>query len=235
MTRSIVAALVLCFVCHAYGGEPVPEFPSLTDETMPWNEENLPWDDEEILYGATKYIKHLYEAPASATVITAQEIEKMGAFTLADVLERVPGLAITRTTPYGKRSIVVRGAKNSEGDLVLFNIDHHAMDHANTGSAAWQLLDMQVHNIKRIEVIRGPGSALYGANAATGVINILTKNGNIIDGFEARVGGGSFDKRELSLLAGKRFDDWDISALVNYSKHNASDMFISRSLSGLTV
>ncbi len=227
--RRIVITLAFCFACHSYADDSVP---SLPDDATLWDDDGVLLDEEEMLYGATKYIKHLYEAPASATVITAQEIEKMGAFTLADVLERVPGLAISRTTPYGKRSIVVRGAKNSEGDLVLFNIDNHAMDHASTGSAAWQLLDMQVHNIKRIEVIRGPGSALYGANAATAVINILTKNGNIIDGYEARVSGGSFDKRELSLLAGKRFDDWDISALVNYSKRNASDTFISSDLFG---
>ena len=58
------------------------------------------------------------------------------------------------------------------------------------------------------------------------------KNGNIIDGYEARVSSGSFDKRELSLLAGKRFDDWDISALINYSKRNASDTFVSSDLFG---
>ena len=175
VTRCIAVTLVLCFTCHASGNGTSPESSPPPDEIMPWEEETMLWDEEEMLYGATKYIKHLYEAPASATVITAQEIEKMGAATLADVLERVPGIAIATTTPYGKRSIVVRGAKNSEGDLVLFNIDNHAMDHAATGSAAWQLLDMQVHNIKRVEVIRGPGSALYGANAATAVINILTK------------------------------------------------------------
>jgi len=226
--RSITITLALCFTCHAYGDKS----PSLPEEDILWDDDSMLLDEEEMLYGATKYIKHLYEAPASATVITAQEIEKMGAASLADVLERVPGISIATTTPYGKRSIVVRGAKNSEGDLVLFNIDNHAMDPAATGSAAWQLLDMQVHNIKRIEVIRGPGSALYGANAATAVVNILTKNGNIINGYEARVSGGSFDKRELSLLASKRFDDWDISALVNYSKRNASDAFVSSDLFG---
>jgi len=190
------------------------------------------WDEEDILYGATKYMKHLYEAPASATVITAQEIEKMGAATLADVLERVPGIAIATTRSFGKRSVVVRGLKNDEGDLVLFNIDNHAVNPVGNGSATMQWLDMQVHNIKRIEVIRGPGSALYGANAAAAVINILTKNGNIIDGAEAKVSIGRFDRRELSLIAGKQINDWDVSALINYTKHNATDRFIDRDLFG---
>jgi len=230
--RSIVLTFALFFACHVYGKEPFPELSSLSEETAPWDEEDELWDEEDILYGATKYIKHLYEAPASATVITAQEIEKMGAATLVDVLERVPGIAIATTRSFGKRSVVVRGLKNDEGDLVLFNIDNHAVNPVGTGSATLQWLDMQVHNIKRIEVIRGPGSALYGANAAAAVINILTKNGNIIDGAEAKISTGRFDRRELSLIAGKRINDWDISALVNYTKHNATARFVDRDLFG---
>jgi len=230
--KNIAITFAFCFVCHASENGTSPESSSPPDEDMSWEEEGMLLDEEEVLYGATKYIKHLYEAPASATVITAQEIQKMGAATLADVLERVPGIAITITTPNGHRGIVVRGLKGYEGALVLFNVDHHAVNPVVTGSATWQFLDMPVHNIKRIEVIRGPGSALYGSNAAAAVINILTKNGNIIDGAEVKVGTGSFDRRELSLIAGKRFDDWDISASMNYSKYNASDTLLSPDMFG---
>ena len=230
--KSIIVSFVFCVTCNAYGDEPVPESPSSSEETIPWEEEDLPWDEEDMLYGATKYMKHLYEAPASATVITAQEIQKMGAATLADVLERVPGIAIVTTFPNGHRGLVVRGLKGADGALALFTVDHHAVNPIATSSGTWQFLDMPVHNIKRIEVIRGPGSALYGDNAATAVINIITKNGNIIDGAEIKVGAGSFDRRELSVIAGKRFDDWDISASMNYSKYNASGTFVSPDMFG---
>jgi iron complex outermembrane receptor protein len=165
------------------------------------NEDVLLWGEEDKLFGATKYIKHLNEAPATATVITYEQMVRMGATTLQEVLKHVPGLSIVKTSHYGKRNVVVRGVKNSEGDLVLFNIDNHNVAHYIAGNAAWMFLPMQIENIKRIEVIRGPGSALYGANAAAAVINIITKTHNDIEGTSFSLRAGSHNERTLSGLS----------------------------------
>lgn len=190
--------------------------------SAPMFDDVMLWGEEEKLYGATKYIKHLNQAPANASVITDKQIEAMGAQTLAEVLVTVPGVSIVTTTPYGKRSLMVRGSYNTEGDLVLFTINNYSISHVITGSAGWHFLDMSASNIKRIEVIRGPGSALYGANAAVAVVNIITKNGEDMNYSRVGIGAGNFDKHNYSVVSGRNLDDWNYALMMNHSDKGKS-------------
>jgi iron complex outermembrane receptor protein len=146
-----------------------------------------------------------------------------------DVLKMVPGMGITRNEQ-GFFMLEVRGISTVASEKVLVMIDGHSMNKNYAGSAFSYLLDhLDVDNIKQIEIIRGPGSALYGNNAFVAVINIITKNAGDIEGMIATVGGGSFDTQKYNLLFGKTFqNDLKISGSVDYWKTNGSDLLIKK-------
>ena len=144
-------------------------------------------------------------APAVATVITSEDIERLGATTLAEVLETVPGLHVS-TERAVSDIFVIRGFFHPFDVQVLVLINGIPVnDVANGGRPqAWS---MPVYDIARIEIIRGPGSALYGADAFAGVINITTKTAQDIHGAEAGIFGGSFDTAGVWALYGKQNQD----------------------------
>ncbi|MEM6464722.1 MAG: TonB-dependent receptor plug domain-containing protein, partial [Pseudomonadota bacterium] len=118
----------------------------------------------------------------ATTVLTGEELEKTQVRYVADALRRVPGVAVSRTGSFGGfTQIRIRG---SEGNQVLVLID--GVEVAGTAGGEFDFGSLQVADIERIEVLRGPQSALYGSNAAAGVIHIITKDG-IRDGSEITV------------------------------------------------
>jgi iron complex outermembrane receptor protein len=169
----------------------------------------------------------LREAPAIATVITAKEIRNMGARTLMDVLRLVPGMGIA-ITDQGFFRLEVRGTVTGQSEKVLIMIDGHAMNKNPAGSAFPFFLDhLSVDNIKKIEIVRGPGSALYGSNAFVAVINIITENAESMEGANLSVSGGSFDTQKYNLLAGKTFKNGlKISGSIDYMKTHGPDLRI---------
>jgi len=190
------------------------------------------WGEHEQIYSATRYVKRLKEAPAIATVITAQQIKQMGASTLGDVLKNVPGLSIITTRAYGKLGLEIRGAKNSEGDMVSFNIDNHHVNSVTSGSAVWSFANYPTAHIKRIEFIRGPGSALYGANAAVAVVNIVTQAGAQINGSKATMARASHSGQRYNILTGSALGNWSYSAMLNYLEHDQTGIYIEQDLLG---
>ncbi|MGB0204041.1 MAG: TonB-dependent receptor plug domain-containing protein [Neptuniibacter sp.] len=184
---------------------------------------------------ATGSKKPIDKAPAAATVISARDIKEIGARTLNEVLETVPGLhvspsALNRMSPVYS----IRGIHTGFNSQVLLLIDGLPLQYSHSGGRP-ELFDMSVASIEKVEVIRGPGSAIYGADAYSGVINIITKNAQSIDGTE--VGGrvGSFDSRDLWLNHGGQWNGLDIHFGFAYQHTNGdSDRVVSSDLqSGL--
>jgi iron complex outermembrane receptor protein len=171
----------------------------------------------------------LLKAPAIATVITDKEIRNMGARTLVDVLRLVPGMGIA-ITDQGFSRLEVRGIATGQSEKVLIMIDGHGLNRNHSGSAFPFFLDyLSVDNIKKIEIVRGPGSALYGTNAFVAVINIITKSAEDMEGANVSVSGGSFDTRKYNLLAGKTFENGlKISGSIDYMKTHGPDLRITR-------
>lgn len=120
------------------------------------------------VYSASRKLERLSEAPAIMTTISHSQITTLGAVTLIDVLKYIPGIE-TNMGADGFYHISIRGA-NKEGEVLVLINGQQINDFYN-GRA---LLDLAADFIDRIEVIRGPGSALYGSNAIAGVINIFT-------------------------------------------------------------
>lgn len=129
-------------------------------------------------------------APASAFVLTADDIRRSGATTMAELLRLVPGLHVARIDgtrwAVGSRGFTDRLAR---GMLVL--IDGRAVYSPLFAGTYWEAQDVPLQDIERIEIIRGPGGALWGANAVTGVINIVRKNAALSDGWRVTAGVGS--------------------------------------------
>jgi outer membrane receptor for ferrienterochelin and colicins len=140
-----------------------------------------------IASGTTKPLKL---APAVTSVITAKDIVRIGATRLDQILETVPGFHVTPSgtffTPIWS-ICVIHTSVNPEVLLLVNGVPFTSNYVGNRGF----LYRMPVSMISRAEVIRGPGSALYGADAYSGVVNVITKNAQDIDGTEAGFRGGS--------------------------------------------
>ena len=125
---------------------------------------------------ATKTEQSVSESPAIVSVITSEEIQRMGAREIEDVLQLVPGFEINRGYG-GYYNIGVRGVKDSRNtSKILFMIDGIPVNQIFFGSFTQWGYSLNLDNIERIEIIRGPGSALYGRNAFSAVINIINKS-----------------------------------------------------------
>ncbi len=112
---------------------------------------------------ASKKEEDINKAPSIVTVIMAKEIEDMGARTITDVLRTVPGFDIVKDAAIGFEEVGTRGVQRSSEGIKVY-IDDHSINSPLDGQAFIFFDDLSLRNVKRIGVIRGPGSALYGAN-----------------------------------------------------------------------
>jgi len=189
---------------------------------------------DRLLLTATKRNLPIRKAPAIATVITHEEIRHMGARNLRDVLTMVPGIGVSRNE-FGVFMYEVRGIRTELSEKILVMIDGHSLNKSIiTGSALYRIFDdMPVENIKQIEIIRGPGSALYGANAFVAVINIITRDAVDISGVEISGSLGSFDTGKINLVGGKIYENgFQVSGSLDYYKTNGENFHIERDALG---
>ena len=132
------------------------------------------------------------DVAAAVDVITQEDIRRSGLTTVAELLRLVPGVQVAQINS-NKWAVTVRGFNNLFADKLLVLVDGRTVyDRLNSG-LFWESLDVPLDQIERIEVVRGPGGATWGANAVNGVINIVTKSASALPGGAASVGGGTFD------------------------------------------
>ncbi|MCP4634304.1 MAG: TonB-dependent receptor plug domain-containing protein, partial [candidate division Zixibacteria bacterium] len=162
-------------------------------------------------------------APGIISVITRKQIEQSGARGLTDILNMVPGFSSGAWA--NSTSIYVRGAySEGKSNNILLMIDGRRINTCFHGNA-FEHYDIPVRSIKQVEIIRGPGSVLYGANASVAVINIITESGEEIDGAELSYRAGSFESHYGWIKAGKRVnDDFEFSISGNMTKYNNTSL-----------
>lgn len=183
---------------------------------------------EEILFqeipsvlAASKYEQRASEAPAAVTVITAEEIARHGYRTLADVLRAVRGFYTTYDRNYtyvGVRGISRPGDFNTR---ILLLVDGHRVNDCVTDMAyvgTESLVELGV--VRRIEVVRGASSSLYGTNAFLAVVNVVTRTGAELSGGEANVYAGSFGTYGGRIAYGARTDS-GMNLLLSASGYRA--------------
>jgi outer membrane cobalamin receptor len=179
--------------------------------------EEMYYKTERMLLSATKNLMESRKAPAINSVITAEEIRNMGARNVFDVLDKIPGFSTSWNQIKG--IVNVRGVQTDHAEKVLLMIDGVRIRDSYTGSPTFLFgEDLMVENIKRIEVVRGPGSALYGASAFVGVINIITKDPEDFgdDKVVASATVGSFNTQEYTALFAYNKSEFKISGHLNY-------------------
>ncbi len=155
-------------------------------------------------------------APAVTTVITAQDIEAIGATDLDEVLESVPGLHVSRSFNSNNSTFSMRGMISTSDPQVLMMINGVPINTLYTGGRNYVWGGMPVNGIARIEIIRGPGSALFGADAFAGVINIITKGKGDLEGTEVGARVGRNHTKDAWILHGGKWAGNEVAASVEY-------------------
>ena len=185
-------------------------------------QEEIQWLQAEAMVTiATRHETPIDKAPSIITVITAEEIKNLGYRTFSELLRTVPGFEVIKEADSGDVASTVRGLDG--GNKLRVMINGHLVNNPLHGDAFDNFDDFPVRNIKRLEIIRGPGSAMYGENAFLGVINIVTFEADDIDGARVSSGYGSFDTYEEDAIFGKRYGDVAISGMVHHRQTGGFD------------
>jgi outer membrane receptor protein involved in Fe transport len=173
------------------------------------------YGDKEFISLATGSKQPLRRAPAVATVITADDIATSGATDLDEVLETVPGLHVSRSTSVNQPIYVMRGIySNPTNPQILLLQNGVPMTMLYTGDKGNVWGGLPLENLARIEIIRGPGSALYGADAYAGVINLITKTAAEVHGTELGARAGSFNSQDAWVQHGGKLGTLDVAAYL---------------------
>ncbi len=170
---------------------------------------------KEVVVTATRTEKEPQDVTQTVTVITADDIRKSGALTASEVIEQTSGIAVN---DYGTKgaltSISIRGSSYQQ---VLVLLDGRRLNSSSAGGYDMSNLPVQLDDIERIEIVRGPASALYGADAVGGVINIITKKPSTSE-TTIRGEGGSHGHQYLNLNNGNKLDKFYYTVSVGKEK-----------------
>jgi len=153
---------------------------------------------EEVVVTASRYEEDIMETAVSIEVIDEEEIEESAANNIAELIEFVAGTQINaQGGPAGQKTISLRGSSASQ---VLILLDGQPINSSQNGQV--DLGQILLSNVKKVEILKGPASALYGANALGGVVNIITKKGSDIEGLNLDLSIGSADTYKTAINYG---------------------------------
>ncbi len=166
----------------------------------------------------------LSKAPSVVSVITAKDIRATGATNLVEILQSVPGIYVRANLFAFRPQVTFRGAA---GTHTLLMVNGEPMrDLVWSSGAFWKGLPASM--IERVEIIRGPGTALFGSDASAGVINVITRTAGRIEQSEAGLRAGSFDTQAGWVRHGGTWNGFDIGLTAELSRTDGHDPFISR-------
>ncbi len=186
---------------------------------------------EPVTLSATGKPQRLSEAPVSMEIITADQIQQSGVIDLPQLLRRYAGIDVSRNF-IGHADVNVRGYNQYFAGRLLVLINGRQVNFDGFGFTLWNGMTIQLHEIKQIEVVRGPKTSLFGFNAASGVVNIVTLSPSDESDDELRLRSGSQSWREASLI--KRFRVSDRTAARLSAGFLESDGYPREALGGVT-
>ncbi len=141
------------------------------------------------------------DVPAAVYVITRDDIRRSGLTTLPELLRLAPGAQVARVNA-NKWAVSIRGFNDLYSNKLLVLVDGRSVYSRTFGGVFWDMQDLMIQDIDRIEVIRGPGGAVWGSNAVNGVINVITRSAMETVGLSANVSAGSFERERAGFRYG---------------------------------
>lgn len=165
----------------------------------------------------------LSQTAAAVFVITQDDIQRSGATNIPDLLRMVPGMDVAQINSHAW-GIATRGFNERFANELLVLVDGRPVYLPTFGGVFWDTLDIPLEDIERIEVIRGPGGSVWGANAVNGIINIITKRASDTQGVMVVAGAGDVHSSFGTLQYGGKFrKSLDYRAFMKYFNENALD------------
>ena len=185
----LLGALTVMLVAQA----PLPGYAE--ESSIQSNQASIPelqlMKEEETVSIASRYEQPISKAPANVYVITDEDIRHSGATDLPTVLRRIPGIDIMQMSG-ADFNVSARGNNQLFPNKMLVMVDGRSIYHDSQGGVSWKMIPVTLPEIKRIEVLKGPASSIYGFNALDGIINIITKSPEEMKGTTLQFGGGEF-------------------------------------------
>jgi iron complex outermembrane receptor protein len=208
----IVATLSVCTSAQATHDQRLDHFLSLSLEELMELEVTISTDTKQTVS----------QAPAAVSVITSEDIQATGATNLVEILESVPGIHV-RSSQFAFRPLVQFRGTNANQTLLMIN-GASVRDLMWGFGIFWKGIPSTI--IDRVEIIRGPGSALFGADASAGVINVITKTAGKIRHKKIGIRSGSFNTNTGWLEYGKNWKNFNIGLSINLSTTDGHDPLI---------
>jgi len=189
------------------GGPFLPEDPVLDEPPL----ELLLFDEEDLVEAASRKTSKLSEAPGTVTLISREQMDSMGVLTLGDLLEYLSSSALVPGTV--DTALEFRGVQQPFNNKILLLRDGRVLNNVYRGDFFLDLAQ-PIDDVERVEVVRGPGSALYGANAFAGFINLVTVSGEDVQGVRSMTGLGNHGTWYQNVLTGGKAGglDWLVTA-----------------------
>src|SRR5438094_3365038 len=175
-----IAVLIAVFVVRASGQNNVVDVTAMSVEDLM----NMQ------VTSVSKRTQKVADAAAAVYVITQEDIRRSGATNIPEALRLVPGVQVERIDE-NKWAISSRGSNGRFANKLLVLIDGRSVYTPLFSGVYWNVQDVMLEDVDRIEVIRGPGATLWGANAVNGVINIITKSAKSTQSALVSAGGGT--------------------------------------------
>ena len=203
---------VLIIVCWLSGpfrawAEPSFPIPRTSSETDTQLHEEALYLKEETVSVASRYEQPISRAPSDVYVITDEDIRHSGATDIPTLLRRVPGMEVMQTNAVDF-NVSVRGNNQSLANKLLVLVDGRSIYIDQSGQVLWKFLPVTLTEIKRIEVLKGPASAVYGFNAFDGVVNIITKSPEDMRGSTLQTAGGELGTLLTTAVHAGTMGDW---------------------------
>lgn len=194
---------------------------------------DLLFDEQDSVMTATESKRELGQAPSIVTVITEKQIHDMGAQNLLEVLEAVPGFMVAYPSDIASgHTLSVRGLKSSEAEKTLLLINGHRVNNPYSGSWTFLFDEIPLDEVRRIEVIRGPGSALYGSNAMVAVIHIITRTADTFRASTLDFSAGNHRYSEGHVSSGATSNGTSMMFSLNASSTNGDRQYIAKDAAG---
>ena len=158
------------------------------------------------------------DVPAAIYVITGRDIRQSGLMTLPEILRLAPGVQVAQVSA-SKWAVSIRGFNSPFSNKLLVLIDGRSVYSRAFSGVFWDLNDVMVSDIDRIEVIRGPGGVAWGANAVNGVISIITRPATEQQGLDLRLSAGTFARAGMGIRYGGTVGNVAYRVFSHFSEH----------------